>query len=422
MFRTIDDWFFHIKQIHQKRMELGLDRISQVACRLALTQFNCPVITVAGTNGKGSCVKTLEAIYVAAGYRTALYTSPHLLEFHERIRIANQNVDDAALIRAFSAIEAARQDVILSFFEFITLAALFLFQGAVCDVIILEVGLGGRLDAVNIVESDVTVVTSIALDHMDWLGDTRELIGYEKASIARAGKPLICGEENPPINVRETVLAKNAVLQQIGIDFNYHVDNTFHCFGKHFQYGQLPMPHLKPQNVAIAIAALETLQNRLPVSEKNIADGINHTLWPARFEMIETPLSCVFDVAHNPHAAEWLKIQYQQLPRAKNTIGIVGMLKDKAITETVHTLLSCVDTWFVCDLQAESEERGSDGKLIATYLQAQGVKNCYTFDSVDAAMLVLMQSHCQQECDRALIFGSFYTVAAAKRWLSRTYS
>lgn len=418
MLTTLDDWFFHIKQIHQKRIDLGLDRISIVADHLSVTHFSCPVITVGGTNGKGSCVKTLESIYVAAGYRVALYTSPHLLQFNERIRINNKNIDDSALLRAFEIVENARKDVVLSFFEFITLGALWLFKHAQCDVVILEVGLGGRLDAVNSVDSDVAVVTSIALDHQDWLGDTRDAIAYEKACIARAGKPFICGDENPPQVLLDTAREKNAVLQQIHVDFKYRLtDSLFSCWGDDFQYSQLPLPQLKPQNIATAIAAIHQLQNQLPVSDDAISAGISHTSWPGRFEIIEAPIPCVLDVAHNPHAAGWLREQYQQLPPVKKTIGVVGMLKDKALIETVSALLPCIDTWYVCSLLEDAKERGSDGVVIAEYLQTHGVKHCYTFASVAEAMPILWQAHCQQECDRALIFGSFYTVAAAKRWI-----
>ncbi|MCX7125871.1 MAG: bifunctional folylpolyglutamate synthase/dihydrofolate synthase [Gammaproteobacteria bacterium] len=403
MFPTLDNWFAHIQQIHHKRMDFGLDRIGIIADRLSLKTFSCPVITVAGTNGKGSCVKTLESIYFEAGFKTALYTSPHLMDF------------------------------IVSFFEFITLAALYLFQQEKCDVVILEAGLGGRLDAVNIVENDLAVITSIAFDHMDYLGNTLELIAYEKASIARAGKILICGEENPPATIAETVAEKKATLIQINRDFFY----TQTCDGlnsksiearvqttaklelisanktKHdVLHITLPQPHLKLQNITTAIQVVSSLKNKLPITEKNIIDGIKNTVWPGRFEIINQPIPCVLDVAHNPHAAAWLATQVQQLPKVKNTFAIVGMLKDKAMIETVSKLLPCVNTWYVCSLLSESSERGSDGSEIAAFLKSLGVRNCYTFDSIADGMNSLLHADCQ----RALIFGSFYTVAAAKRW------
>ncbi|OGT44840.1 MAG: hypothetical protein A3E82_06150 [Gammaproteobacteria bacterium RIFCSPHIGHO2_12_FULL_38_11] len=419
---TLDHWFTHIQQIHHKKMDFGLDRIGIIADQLSLRHFSCPVITVAGTNGKGSCVKTLESIYVDAGFKTALYTSPHLMDFNERIRIHNKNITDEQLIYAFEIIENARKDILMSFFEFITLAALFLFQQANCDVIILEAGLGGRLDAVNIVENDLAVVTSIALDHMDYLGETREEIAYEKASIVRAGKPLICGEENPPDAIANTVAEKNGLLIQINRDFfiaaqfvasQTQHETFFSCYGKNYNYVNLPKTHLKSQNIASAIQAVEILKNKLPIIEKNIVDGIKNTVWPGRFELIDAPLSAVLDVAHNPHAAAWLAKQVQQLPAVEHTIALVGMLKDKAMCETVAELLPCTDTWYVCSLLSECSERGSDGSEIVRYLKSKGIQCCYLFDSIADAMNSLLHADCQ----RALIFGSFYTVAAAKHYM-----
>ena len=399
--RTKDQWFSHIQHIHQQRIALGLDRVGLVANRLRVAAFDCPVITVAGTNGKGSCVKTLETIYALAGYRAGLYTSPHLIDFNERIRIDNAMIDDDALLRAFSVVEEARGDVILSFFEFTTLAALYLFQEANCDVIILEVGLGGRLDAVNVVESDIAILTSVALDHMDFLGNDLASIGYEKASIAREYKPFICAEENPPSTVQKTVTDKKAIFYQIERDFSYDEK-------------KLPKPHLKKENIAAALKAVELLQAKLPVLEKDIILAITKTKWPGRFEVIEGAFSCVVDVAHNPHASAWLAEQYRQLPKTYTT-AIVGMLKDKAQVETIQALLPLVDRWFVCDLSAIETERGSDGRVMFNFLTAAQAE-CYYFSSVEAAMT---EARCQRQGERALIFGSFYTVACAKKWISK---
>ncbi len=419
MIKTLDDWFFHIKQIHHQRIELGLDRVSVVADRLHLRHFSCPVITVAGTNGKGSTVKTLESIYSHAGYKTALYTSPHLMEFNERIRIHDQNVCDADLLRAFEAIEQARADIILSFFEFTTLAALYLFHQAACDVAILEVGLGGRLDAVNCVESDVAIVTTIALDHMEWLGDSRESIAYEKSCIARSGKPFICGEENPPHTLQETAVEKNASLYQVNRDFFYQVDATSMAYhDKYRRYDILPLPQLKPQNIATAIAAIHCLLEKLPVNHQAIVDGISHTQWPGRFERHASPFPCILDVAHNPQSAEWFALQCAQLTPVQHTIAVVGMLKDKAITETISPLLPHVNTWYVCSLLSDSKERGSDGSAIVDYLSEMNQKNYKSFATVGDALYSVVQAYCKQQCDRVLIFGSFYTVAAAKEWLA----
>lgn len=402
MFSTLDDWFFHIKQIHLKRMDLGLDRIGLVADRLQLRYFSCPVITVGGTNGKGSCTKTLESIYTGSGYKTGLYTSPHLMEFNERIRIHNQNSADDDLMRAFEVIEKARAEIILSFFEFTTLAALWLFQQAQCDVLILEVGLGGRLDAVNIVESDVAIVTSIALDHTDWLGNTRDEIAYEKACIARENKLFICGDDNPPQTLFETVSAKKAILHLYQRDY-------------FFDEKLFPKPHLKPQNVATAINAVMWLQKQLPVTQNQIAAGIRDTILPGRFEVVSSPFPCILDVAHNPQAATWLAKQVGALAFPKKIIAIVGMLKDKAMIETIKPLLPLIDTWCVCSLLSENEERGSDGIAIAEYLKTNENKKCYHFVSVADAMVFASR----EQCDCVLVFGSFYTVAEAKRWMAK---
>lgn len=400
--RTKDDWFLHIQAIHQQRIALGLDRMAVVAERLNLTQFDCPVITVAGTNGKGSCVKTLETIYATAGYRVGLYTSPHLIEFNERIRVNNAMISDEALLEAFAVIEVARGDTILSFFEFTTLAALYLFQQASCEVIILEVGLGGRLDAVNIVESDVAILTSVALDHMDFLGETRELIGYEKASIARKNKPFICAEPNPPGTVKKTVLEKQGIFYQINEDFFYDE--------KKYPANTL----LKKDNIAAAIYAIGLLQDRLPVDIRCVVTGIVNTQWPGRFECVAEPFSCVLDVAHNPHASAWLAQQYATLPTMR-TVAIVGMLKDKAQTETIAALLPYVESWFVCDLSSATTERGADGWEMVDFLK-QNKATVAHFSTVAQAM---QEAHCQRHYERALIFGSFFTVASAKQWIAQ---
>lgn len=396
---NLDVWFSHIESLHQKRIDLGLDRVGRVAEILEVMQFDCPVITIAGTNGKGSTAKTLSSIYTQAGYKTALYTSPHLMHFNERICINENMISDKVLLDAFSAVEKVRGSIVLSFFEFITLAALYIFKQAHCDVVILEIGLGGRLDAVNIVESDLAILTSVAFDHMEFLGNTLDEIAYEKASIARANKPFLCAMTNPPSKVKETVLDKKGHYYQIGRDFDY-------------DFQKYPKPRLKTENVAAAVFAVTLLQMRLPVPESVIMKGIEETHWPGRFECIEKPFSCVLDVAHNPESAGWLASQYAKLPKVR-TIGVIGMLKDKQQIETIRPLLPYVDRWCVCDLSILEPARGSNGNTLINFLGAEG-KNYTFFDSVDGAMKTL---DCQEQGDRALIFGSFYTVMAAKAWL-----
>ena len=411
--RTLQEWLSHIYALHPKHIEFGLTRIQQVAERLSLTKFSVPVITIGGTNGKGSTAKTLASIYQTAGYKTALYTSPHILHFNERICINHHAVDDAALCNAFDVIEKTRGDISLSFFEYTTLAALYLFQLAKPDVIILEVGLGGRLDAVNCVDSDVAVVTSIALDHEQYLGNTREAIAYEKASIARAGKPFICGDPDPPKTLFETVSQCGAQLQF----FSTIIKNDHWLFSMNDTHIVLPFTHLKIQNIACALAVMTTLLAVLPVSLDTAKQGIIETYWPGRFEHFHHPFHGILDVAHNPAATAWLCAQYQRLPKVAHTIGVVGMLKDKAMRDSVAALLSCIDEWIVCDLRQEDPERGADGSVIVQFLTEQD-KNCTIFNTTDAAMQFVANRHCQHHCDRVLIFGSFVMVAAAQRWLA----
>jgi len=417
--RTLADWLDYITVLHQKKIDLGLARVEKIAQQLHLKHFPCPVITVAGTNGKGSVTTCLEHIYAAAGLKTGLYTSPHLLRFHERIRINQQEVNDAALVAAFEAIDTAR-DLSLSFFEFTTLAALLLFQQAKLDVLILEVGLGGRLDAVNVVENDLAIVTSIDLDHMEFLGHTRDAIAFEKASIARANKPFISGDENPPAQLFKTISEKRARLFQIKKDFDYRVtDSCLHCFGKNFEFTLSPLPNIKPQNIAISIMAAICLQAILPVSEEAILQGVRQTMLPGRFEKITQPMPCILDVAHNPQASTWLSTQYQRLPPVQKSIALVGMLKDKAIPETIQPLLPFFDEWYVAKL---SDERGSDGMVAIEFLKSRGVDQLQLFESVSIALDAMRHAYYQQKWDRALIFGSFHTIANAKLYLKETIS
>ncbi len=396
----LQSWLSHIERLHSKQIDMGLARVEKIAKKLNLKQFLCPVIVVGGTNGKGSVVTALENIYAAAGYQTGVYMSPHLLKFNERIRINQLDISDEKLIAAFETIESARENNSLSFFEFTTLSALVLFQQANLDILILEIGLGGRLDAVNIVENDVAIVTSIDFDHMDYLGNTLDEIAYEKASIARKNKWLICGEKNPPKTVFEVVQHKKSRLVLFDKDFD---DDIF----------ENKVLNIKSQNAAIAVKAVDCLQNRLPVSDDVIMTAILKTKLPGRFEKMDTPFPMILDVAHNPHASKWLAQQYQKLP-VKKSAALVGMLKDKQIPETIEPLLPLIENWYVTKLSAE---RGSDGTIIAEFLKTRGIKNCYTFGSVEEALNAMHTAHDQNEWDRALIFGSFYTVAETKNWV-----
>lgn len=413
---TLHNWFDHLRTLHQFRNTYNLDRIGIIADRLSLRKFNCPVIVITGTNGKGSVAKMLSTIYCEARYRPGLYTSPHLLEFNERIAIKNKNISDDDLIAAFSAVEHARADTVLSVFEFTTLAALFYFKNNDCDVMILEAGLGGRLDAVNIVQHDIAIVTSIALDHTAQLGPDRNSIAYEKTSVVRDHEILICGDAQPPEKFFEIAESRHARVKLIDRDFyiENNGDNIIYHGEKKYA---LPTPALKFSNVATAIAAIESLMDRIPVNENQIAAGIKNTVWPGRFEWTDIGFPIVLDVAHNPESTEWLAVQYARLPRAK-TVAIVGLLADKDCANTIGPLLPWVDRWIAVNLLSENPERGSDGAQIMQFLQSAG-KNCYTVATVAQAMRILDREHCQQRCERGLIFGSFYVVAAAKRFIEK---
>lgn len=422
----LSEWLAYISTLHPFRIDLGLQRVKVIAEELGLTSFICPVITVAGTNGKGSCVKFLESIYQAAGYCVGTYTSPHLIRFNERIRIGGNDVNDGELISAFRCIENARLGRGLSYFEFTTLAALYLFQQYSIDVIVLEVGLGGRLDAVNVVESDVFVITSVGLDHMDWLGPDRESIGREKAGIFRASKPAVCGDVDSPESVRQVAAEVGAPLYCLADDYRYEINETaWSWFAPSCRFLGLPKPRLKIQNAATVLKVLELLQNRLPVSIQALHRGLSQAALMGRFESMmlpmntiqaedHNPLHCIIDVAHNPPAAEWLACQLQAIPSVGRRFAVVGMLGDKSIAQTLAPLLEVVDEWYLADI---TEERGADADEIASHLRCLGVKSCYTFASVEQALSAAIERCCG--ADQLIVFGSFVTVGSTHQFFEK---
>jgi len=425
---SLTDWLTYLEQLHPTEIELGLERVTRVADRLAVRTPAVPVITVAGTNGKGSTVKLLESILQQAGYQTGVYISPHLYRYNERVRIAGIEPDDRVFCAAFSAIEQARHasdscsdntsPISLTYFEFSTLAALWIFQQQPVDVIILEVGLGGRLDAVNCVDADVAILTSIGLDHTDWLGDTRAAIGFEKAGIFRANRPAIIGDRDCP----ETVLAHakqlGAKTLRIGTDFEFSTDlNDREQW--HYQhrsggqsYADLPMPQLPQINAAIAITALQQLS--LPVATAAIRAGLASARVAGRLEFVaatDEHTDVLLDVGHNPHAAMFLRhelaLRYPQRP----IYAVVGMLKDKDIRNTVLTLAPLVERWFCATL---SEPRGATAEAIAAALIAGDVAadTIHCCPSVHHAYTEAQQQAQQVKPNSPLVFvfGSFYTV------------
>lgn len=413
--QSLEQWWPYIEQMHSLHIDLGLERILDIAQEMAVSQFCCPVIMVAGTNGKGSCAHVLERIYLAGGYRVGMYTSPHLLHFNERIRVNGIEVTDRQLLESFTRVDQVRRQRPLSFFEFTTLAALYIFQQTPLDVIILEVGLGGRLDAVNIVDADVAIVTTIGLDHTNMLGLDRDSIAKEKAGILRANKPIICGDADPPSVFTEIVRELKCDLYRIDEAFHYEINAAqWHWISRKKSYLNLPIPKLKLQNVAVSLMAVELLQKRLSLSELAVSAGIKDAAIPGRFEIIDTPfVCCIFDVAHNPQAAEWLAAQLLQQPGAAKTVAVVGMLRDKDITRTLAPLCSLVDSWYVAGLPGE---RGASSEILIAQLQELGVKNCYNFASIANAMQQAVEASVCDVYTRVIVFGSFLTVAEAKRW------
>lgn len=406
--QSLADWLCYLEQIHPQVMDLGLQRVGIVADRLGLRTLPSRVVTVGGTNGKGTTCALLEAIYSAAGYRVGVYSSPHLLTYNERVRLDGLNVSDEALCRAFSAVDVARQEVSLTFFEFGTLAALWLFREAAPDLVLLEVGLGGRLDATNLVESDVAVVTTIALDHCDWLGDTREAIATEKAGIYRQEKPAISGEPEPPLTLEATAQSLGARFYQVGRDFGRREQPScwaFHGLGR--EWDGLPYPNLPLNNAVTALAVCSQLS--LPLSLEAIRVGLQQACLAGRLQCLRAQPQLLIDVAHNPHSAHYLAQQLLRQPCSGRRLALCGMLKDKDIKHTLAELAPLIDEWWLADLEGPRAAKASD---LASELMAPS----RGYSSVAAAYRALL-SEAKPE-DMIIVFGSFYTVAGvlAEEW------
>ena len=403
--QSLSDWLSYLEKIHPSVIDLGLHRVGLVADCLGLRQLPATVVTVGGTNGKGTTCALLEAIYRAAGYRVGVYSSPHLLRYNERVRIQGQDATDAELCQAFAAVEAARGEVSLTFFEFGTLAALWLFRAAAPDLVLLEVGLGGRLDATNLVESDLAVVTSIALDHCDWLGDTREAIASEKAGIYRPGKPAISGEPNPPVTLAQTAQAIGAKLLQVGADFRRHeAEAVWHFQGARQQWRELPYPELPLDNAVTALAVVEQLS--LPIDSAAIRTGLAGARLAGRMQLLRTQPQVTLDVAHNPHSAHYLARQLAARGKVGRRLAVAGMLKDKDIRQTLGELVELVDLWFLADLHGA---RAALAQELSAVLPSESARHCYA-SVADAYREALATA---QEQDEIIVLGSFHTVAEA---------
>lgn len=413
--QTLAEWLAWIERLHPKLIELGLDRLREVAQRLGL-QLDATVITVAGTNGKGSTCAMLEAILLQAGYRVALYTSPHLVDFNERARLDGQPASDEQLLPHFEAVERARGDTRLTYFEFTTLAILSLFAQQKPDVAILEVGLGGRLDAVNLIDADCAIVTCIDVDHAELLGNTREAIGWEKAHVYRTGRPAICSDPVPPASLVDYARDIDADLWLFGRDFNYAGDRQQWSYGGRSQRrNSLAYPALRGANQLLnasgVLAALEALRQRLPVSQQAVRQGLATVELPGRFQVLPGRPAVVLDVAHNPHAAAHLASNLAGMGFHRQTWGVFGAMADKDVEAIVGHLKGAIDHWLLVDLPGA---RASSAQALAGRLAACGVVpgegRLVELHASPRQALASARERAAED-DKIVVFGSFLTVA-----------
>ncbi|MGY6276923.1 bifunctional tetrahydrofolate synthase/dihydrofolate synthase [Methylomonas sp. MgM2] len=411
-FDTLDGWLNWQEQFHPRPIDLGLERVAGVYARLVHKPKSIPTITVAGTNGKGSCVAYLEAIYRAQGYRVGAYTSPHILRYNERIRVDGEPVSDEAICAAFERIDAVRDETSLSYFEFGTLASLDIFSRNDVDVRILEVGLGGRLDAVNIVDPDAAIVTTIAIDHIDWLGHTEEAIGLEKAGIFRRAVPAIVGDYRVPRSLIQAAKEKQADLFQIGASFNYRkLGDGWEWVGDRVKLSRLPEPALKGrhqfQNAASVIMAINCLQDRLPVDVSAIRQGLQAVQLKGRFQLIAGEIPILLDVGHNPQAVKTL-LEYLQSDFPSVRIhAVFAMMKDKDIQGVLAIMRERVAQWYLAPLKIP---RAADEALLKDYFYQQDIDKV-NHGYADFSAAFEDARHHAQPGDLILIFGSFFLVS-----------
>ncbi|TXI70353.1 MAG: bifunctional tetrahydrofolate synthase/dihydrofolate synthase [Limnohabitans sp.] len=410
--KTLQDWLDFCERLHPVTIDMGLERLREVADRLAL-RFACPVITVAGTNGKGSTCAMLEAILLQAGYRTGVYTSPHLVHFEERCRLSGQAVSAETLAEAFATVDAARGTVSLTYFEFSTLAILWLMSRADLDAVILEVGLGGRLDAVNIVDTDCAVITSIDLDHMAILGKDRETIGREKAGIMRAGRPVVVSDPVPPQSVLEHAEAIGADLWRFGRDFNFSGDKQqWSWAGRGRRYSGMAYPALRGANQLVnasgVLAALDALRTRIPVTAQAVRNGLAMVELPGRFQIVPGQPVLVLDVAHNPHSVAALAENLDAMGFYPTTHAVFGAMADKDLQPMLQRVGPLVDRWYFTDLPLPRAASAAD---LQQAWQAQNTrKDVASSVHADPQAALQVAVAAADPADRIIVFGSFYTV------------
>lgn len=421
-YKKLQDWLTWQESLNPKEIDLGLDRVSQVLTSLSFTSdFFCPVITVAGTNGKGSTVAFIESILNQSNLSVGSYTSPHLFKYNERIKVNQQAVSDEILCEAFDVIDQARGDVQLTYFEFGTLAALVVFKRFQVDVAVLEVGLGGRLDAVNIIDADVSVITSIDIDHVDWLGDNVDVIAREKAGVMRTGKPSVVSIFKAPASLINYAKEHKVNLITLGDDYLYQSvsNNSWQLKSMELNLPDLPVPPLKGgfqlQNASAAIMAVGQLKLQKKLELKNIVKALQHVSIEGRFQQICESPSVIVDVAHNEQSARMLSVTLGEIPVKGKTIAVLAMLADKAVDKVLDAVQVDVDHWLVAPLPTT---RSMSSKNLA-----QAVRAAHT--DVKLSVCETVTEACMKartlasENDRIVVFGSFYTVSEAIAYFNR---
>ena len=411
--RSLAGWLEYIERQHPQAIALGLERVAEVFSRLQIP-ISCPVFAVAGTNGKGSTCAMLEAVLRSAGYRTGLYTSPHLLRYNERVRIAGREAGDAALCEAFAAVESARGAVPLTYFEFGTLAAFHLFSREHLEAAILEVGLGGRLDAVNVLDADCAVLTSVGIDHVEYLGDSREAIGKEKAGIFRSGRPAVVADPQPPESVLEEIRRVGARPLLIGHDFGYRAQGSQWAYwGPAGKRPGLAHPALRGamqlRNASAAFAALDSLRERLPIAMQDVRRALAEVALPGRFQVLPGRPQVILDVAHNPEAAAVLASNLADSGFSPETIAVFGMLRDKDIAGVVRAVAPRVTRWHLATLPGP---RGAGAAELMNVLSREKIRTpAFAHETVATALAAARNE--AGEGDKIIVFGSFLTVAGA---------
>ena len=409
---SLDQWLEYLLAIHPSEIDMGLTRVKEVAKRLSLLALApTKVITVAGTNGKGTSCAMLESILRQLDLTVGVYSSPHLMRYNERVRINQQDASDESLIEAFCAIEAARAEISLTFFEYATLAGLYLFKAANVDVAILEVGLGGRLDATNIIDSTAVILTSIDLDHQEYLGDTRELVGREKAGVFRPNCTAVVGEPDLPQSVNDYANELQTNLFRVGVEFEYKISSTnsttWHFKSKQHSYDDLPLPRLPLPNAASVVALVSQVWPT--ITQQQISDGLLSAQLAGRLEQVSQQPLVLLDVAHNPHAARYLAKQLQAYQGRRN-VALCGMLKDKDIKAVLAQLTPQINQWNLVSLD---NPRGASAALLYQSLPDDNSRaTAVQYDDIASAWQGIQQSISKD--DVVIVFGSFYTVAGFK--------